>query len=155
MDLHPDRLEKAKQINATPIDFTKGDPVEQIIKIRKNNPAIMGRLRPGEDKMPGVMSGIDAVGYQALDRIDPTRENHRQVIDDLARLVNPTGMIGLIGVYFPEDPGAKTSAEKKGEYVLPLGQLWQSGITTATGQAPVEPVGKVILCYNDAIETHF
>jgi glutathione-independent formaldehyde dehydrogenase len=118
-------LEKAKQINAMPIDFTKGDPVEQIIKIRKNNPAIMERLRPGEEKMPGVMSGIDAVGYQALDRTDPTRENPRQVIDDLACLVNPTGMIGLIGVYFPEDPGAKNSEAKKGEYVLPLGQLWR------------------------------
>ncbi len=138
VDFHPDRLEKVKQIGATPIDFTEGDPVEQIKKIRKNNSAVVGKMRPGEEKMQGVLSGIDAVGYQALDRTDPTREKYTQVIDDLARLVNPTGMIGLIGVYFPSDPGANTAEAKKGEYLLPLGQLWANGITTATGQAPVK-----------------
>ncbi len=138
VDFHPDRLDKAKQIGATPIDFTKGDPVEQIMNIRKNNRALVGSLRPGEEKMPGVMSGIDAVGYQALDRTDPSRESHPQVIDDLIRLVNSTGMIGLIGVYFPADPGAENPEAKKGEYLLPLGRLWEKGITVATGQAPVK-----------------
>lgn len=49
--------------------------------------------------MEGVMSGIDAVGYQARDRAD-TSKNPTQVISDLVRLVNPTGRFGIIGVFY-------------------------------------------------------
>ena len=34
VDRVPERLEKAKEIGAIPIDFSKGDPAEQIIKLR-------------------------------------------------------------------------------------------------------------------------
>lgn len=39
----------------------------QIIALRKRNGRWTGALRPGEEKMAGVMCGIDAVGYQARD----------------------------------------------------------------------------------------
>ena len=45
------------------------------------------------------MAGIDAVGFQARDRRHPDREDPRQVISDLARLVNPTGRLGIAGVF--------------------------------------------------------
>jgi threonine dehydrogenase-like Zn-dependent dehydrogenase len=34
VDRVPNRLEKVKKIGAIPIDFSKGDPVDQILKIR-------------------------------------------------------------------------------------------------------------------------
>ena len=49
--------------------------------------------------MGGVMAGIDAVGFQDRDRRHPDREDPRQVIGDLARLVNPTGRLGTAGVF--------------------------------------------------------
>ena len=35
VDQVPERLQKAKEIGCVPIDFSKGSPVEQIIKMRK------------------------------------------------------------------------------------------------------------------------
>jgi len=88
--------------------------------------------------MKGVMSGIDAVGYQARDRQDPSRENPTQVISDLVRLINPTGHLGVLGVYTADDPGAYNERAKKGEYILPFGELWEKGMTVGTGQTPVK-----------------
>ena len=138
VDRAPRRLQMVEELGAIAIDFTKGDPVEQILALRKNNRPIQERWRYGEDKMSGVLCGIDAVGYQALDRNDPSRENPMQVIADLARLVNATGRIGLIGVYFSGDPGGADDEARQGTYRYPLGSLWERGITIETGQAPVK-----------------
>jgi len=79
------------------------------------------------------MCGIDAVGYQARDRNDPSRERPTQVIEDLARLVNVTGSLGIIGVYQPYDPGAASEEAQRGEYVLPWALLWVKQLTIGTG----------------------
>lgn len=131
-----------------PIEVTKSDPVTVIETLRAMNPAIVQSLLPGEEKMKGVMSGIDAVGYQARDRADPSKENPTQVISDLVRVVNPTGHLGIIGVFTADDPGGTNEYAKKGEYILPFGQLWEKGLTIGTGQTPVK---KTILMLRDMI----
>ncbi len=138
VDRAPERLEKAKQIGAIPIDFSKGDPAAQIKEHRKRNTRQSKALRPGEEKMEGVMCGIDAVGYQAHSGKDPDREDPMEVIRQLSKVVNPTGHIGIIGVYFPEDPGGVNEHAKKGEYLFPLGEIWDKGIGIEMGQAPVK-----------------
>ena len=138
IDRVPERLRKAKQIDAIPIDFTDGDPVGQIQELRKSNKRMLAAMRPGEEKMAGVACGIDAVGYQARDESHPDTEKPTQVIDDLTRLVNPTGSIGLIGVFMKQDPGGADPHAQKGEFNLPLGQIWEKGITLGMGQAPVK-----------------
>lgn len=52
-------------------------------------------------------------------------------------MVNPTGSTGLIGVYLPHDPGA-SGPHAQGEYQLPLGMIWNKGLTVGMGQAPVK-----------------
>lgn len=138
VDYIPDRLQKAREIGAVPVDFTKGDPVLQIEGMRVSNPAVVGMLLPGEEKMKGVMCGIDAVGYQARDRSNTAKENPTQVIDDLVRLVNATGSLGIIGVYTADDPRGVDDHAKKGEIMLPFGSLWEKGLTVGTGQTPVK-----------------
>lgn len=138
VDTVPDRLSQVKALGAIPIDATKGDPVEQIIQLRQQNKLLQQTLRPGEEKMIGVMCGIDAVGYQATDLEQPERERPNVVLDQLIRLVNPTGHIGVIGVYLPEDPGGIDPMAKKGEFPLWFGKLWEKGITVGMGQAPVK-----------------
>ncbi|HEX2966546.1 MAG TPA: glutathione-independent formaldehyde dehydrogenase [Syntrophorhabdaceae bacterium] len=133
-----ERLDKVKEIGAIPINMTKSDPVGQIIEMRTRNKGIKESRRPGEEKMAGVMCGIDAVGYQALDSSDPSKQLPIQVIDALTRVTNATGHIGIIGVYLPSDPGGIDKPAKFGEYYLPLGKLWEKGLTVATGQAPVK-----------------
>ncbi len=138
VDYVADRLKKAEQIGAIPIDFSKGDPVEQIIEKRNSNRLITAARRPGEEKMAGVDCGIDAVGYEARSISDPEKENPTQVIDDLIRLVNPAGKIGVVGVYLPQDPGGVDRRAQKGEFVIPLGNIFQKGLTIGTGQCPVK-----------------
>jgi glutathione-independent formaldehyde dehydrogenase len=133
-----ERLAKAEEIGAVAIDFTQGEPCEQIKALRKGNALLRGALRPGEDKMSGVMCGIDAVGYQARRFDDPERENPIQVIEELVHVVNPTGRIGIVGVYFTEDPGGVDKDAKRGQYKLPLGGIFEKGLTIGSGQTPVK-----------------
>ena len=94
VDLVEERLGKAAELGCVPVDARQGDPVEQIRELRRKRP---GARLPGEDEMGGVMAGIDAVGFQARDWRHPDREDPRQVISDLGRLVNPTGRLGIAG----------------------------------------------------------
>lgn len=88
--------------------------------------------------MDGVNCAIDAVGYQARSEDDPDQEDPMQTIRDIADVINPTGAVGLIGVYFSEDPGGIDKHAKKGEFLFPLGKLWSNGVSIGQGQAPVK-----------------
>jgi len=141
VDSIPERLEKAQRMGATPIDFTEKDPVEQIKALRQRAP-IHDALRLGEEKMDGVMCGIDAVGYQARDGKGSDAyagpENPTQVLDWLIQLVNPTGAIGVVGVYLAPDPGAKNDQRKQGIYPFPMAEIFDKAISIGTGQCPVK-----------------
>ncbi|MBV8599952.1 MAG: glutathione-independent formaldehyde dehydrogenase [Candidatus Eremiobacteraeota bacterium] len=160
VDCVKERLEKVERIEgAIPVDFSQGDPVEQILDLRKPMREKIQNLHPGSgDKMPGVMCGIDAVGYEAwADDAPGGRQEPNQIINDLARLVNPTGHIGLIGVYFPEDPGGVDEDAKKGIFKFPLGQVWNNGISIEMGQAPVKRYNEYLrdLICNDLAKPSF
>jgi len=146
VDNVPERLRLAKSIGATPIDFSKGDPVEQIYEARRPHRESLQNVPPGAgEKMPGVMCGIDAIGYEAKahgtadrDNAEQQDQDPEQVLADVIRVTNPTGHVGLIGVYFPEDPGAKNENHKQGRFTLTLGDAWNKGISIEMGQCPVK-----------------
>jgi glutathione-independent formaldehyde dehydrogenase len=129
VDHIPDRLDKAREIGATAVDFREGDPVEQIHELRRKR-----GLPPGEELMTGVQIGIDAVGFQASDRSTPGAENPTQVIDDLARLINPTGHLGIAGVFAESDlhPAPKGSAD--GRLTVPWATLFSKGVSVNFGR---------------------
>ena len=140
VDYVPARLEKVRELGATPVDFSEGDPVEQILELRKPHRENVQDLRgDAGEKMPGVMCGIDAIGYEAFAHDSPgKRQAPNQVLEDVVRVTNPTGRVGLIGVYFPQDPGGKDADAKQGKFTLSLGQAWNKGLTFEMGQAPVK-----------------
>lgn len=138
VDNIPERLEKAKELGAVPIDFSQGDPVERIREIRGKHQGTQQSRRPGEEKMNGVDCAIDAVGYQARDDKNPSRENPTQALENCLKLVNPTGSVGVIGVYIAPDPGAKDEQKKQGIFSFPLAEFFEKGVTIGTGQAPVK-----------------
>ncbi len=138
VDSIPERLQKAKELGAIPVDFSKGDPAEQIFELRKKNKGVQQSLRPGEEKMKGVDCAIDAVGYQARDNDNPGKEKPTQVLENCLKVVNATGAIGLIGVYIAPDPGAKNEDAKNGVYKFPIADFFDKGITMGSGQAPVK-----------------
>ena len=118
VDLIDGRLDKAAELGFVPVDAREGDPVEQIRELRRARP---GARLPGEDEMGGVMAGIDAVGFQARDRRHPEREDPRQVIGDLARLVNPTGRLGIAGVFTGTDAARPRRRSRRRVAASPLG----------------------------------
>jgi glutathione-independent formaldehyde dehydrogenase len=138
VDSVPERLQKASELGAVAVDFTKGDPVEQIFQLRKKNKGIQQSLRPGEEKMRGVDCVIDAVGYQARNDEDPGQEKATQVLENCIRVVNATGSVGVIGVFIAPDPGAKSEQAKKGVFPFPIADFFDKGLTMGSGQAPVK-----------------
>ena len=98
------------------IDFSKGDPVEQIQQLRRQTVRSLAQVDP---VMMGVMCGIDAVGFEARDLYNPTQNNPTTVIDALCRLVNPTGRLAMVGVYEENDPKAINKELQHGQMTVP------------------------------------
>lgn len=138
VDRSEERLDMAERIGATTINFEDGDPTEQIKEIRRTDPLIQESFKPGEEKMEGVMCGIDAVGYQALNTQDPSEEDSMAVMKQLVEIVNPTGSIGIVGVYRPSDPEGVTRANREGMFEFPLGKAFAKGLSVRMGQTPVK-----------------
>ena len=121
VDKEPDRLKLAGSIDVEPIDFSAGDPVEQIMDATDG---------------AGVDRGVEAVGYQAH---DPTGEEHPElVLDNLIQVVRFAGSIGVVGVYVPEDPGAANEQAAEGRIAFDYGTLFTKGHRMGHGQAPVK-----------------
>jgi glutathione-independent formaldehyde dehydrogenase len=121
VDQQADRLKLAEQIGATPIDFSAGDPADQIIEATHG---------------AGTDRGVEAVGYQAHDHEGD--EHPELVLDNLVKTVRTTGGIGVVGVYVPEDPDAATEGAKEGRIGFDYGTFFTKGQSMGTGQAPVK-----------------
>jgi len=128
VDRVPERLQKAKEIGGIPIDFSAGDPAEQIKK-----------LRGGKE----VDRGVDAVGYQAT-TADGKTEQPNAVLEALIAVVRPTGGLGIPGLYVPSDPGAPDSAAAKGYISFPFGKLFEKGLSLGTGQCNVKSYNRYL-----------
>ncbi|GLV59715.1 aldehyde dehydrogenase [Dictyobacter sp. S3.2.2.5] len=134
VDYIPERLKKAEELGAIPIDFRVGDPVEQIREMHGRQRKSAGPTWRGEDIMGGVDCGIDAIGFQARDRANPDREKPNQVIEDLSRLINPNGRLGIIGVFVPNDTRPVGEIEKQGNLVVPWQTLFKNNISIGMGR---------------------
>jgi glutathione-independent formaldehyde dehydrogenase len=112
------RLRLAEQIGAIPIDFSAGDPVEQITD--------------QTDGM-GADKGIDAVGYQAT--VSSGEEQPAVVLNQLVDAVRHTGRLGVVGLYLPQDPGAPDENAANGRLLFNIGRFFEKGQKMGTGQA--------------------
>jgi glutathione-independent formaldehyde dehydrogenase len=122
VDRIPERLAKAREIDAIAVDFSEGDPVQQI-----------------KDQTDGVGTdkGIDAVGYQATAQ-NGDHEEPATVLNQLVQTVRPTGALGVPGLYVPADPGGVDEQAKKGILRVAIGKLFEKGLRVGTGQANVK-----------------
>jgi glutathione-independent formaldehyde dehydrogenase len=122
VDRVPERLAKASEIGAVPVDFSRGDPVQQI---------------KDETRGEGTDKGVDAVGYQAADRAGD-REEPAAVLNQLVQTVRPTGALGVPGLYVPSDPGGVDEHARHGLLLVAIGRLFEKGLRVGTGQANVK-----------------
>ncbi len=132
VDAIPERLEKAGELGAVPINMSDGDPVKVIWEqLARQRTGIAWR---GEEAEIGATVGIDAIGFQARDPKNYAVEKPTTVIDDLARIVATNGRLSIIGVFLDSDPHAPTATAKKGEYVIPWGTLFKKAISVGMGR---------------------
>ena len=127
VDCLPDRLKLAEKIGAIPIDYSNASPVEQVLE-----------LTGGE----GADRGCECVGYQAHDA--EGNEQPNLTMNQLVRSVKPTGGIGVIGVFVPEDPKASDTLEKKGQIAFDLGLFFSKGLQMRSGQANVKKYNRYL-----------
>ena len=132
IDAVKERLEKAGELGAIPIDFLHGDPVEQIKEQQskwRSGPAFRF-----EAPLGGVSCAIDAIGFQARSKTDYSREDPFWVIEAMAELVNPAGRISIIGVWPTKDPGAVEERLKEGKLVVPWARLFNNNVSIMMGR---------------------
>ena len=122
VDRVPERLAKASEIGAVAVDFSRGDPVQQIKE---------------ETHGEGTDKGVDAVGYQAAARTGD-REEPAAVLNQLVQTVRPTGALGVPGLYVPSDPGGVDEHARQGLLLVAIGRLFEKGLRVGTGQANVK-----------------
>ncbi len=123
-----ERLDKAKEIGAIPINYDEANPVQQIKDQRK------GR---------GVDKGVDAVGYQATIAGSSVAGGEQDeapniVLNQLIDVVNPTGALGIPGLYVPSDPSGVNENAKRGSLLIDFGRLFEKGLRLGTGQCNVK-----------------
>ncbi|NQW19871.1 MAG: glutathione-independent formaldehyde dehydrogenase [Chloroflexi bacterium] len=123
-----ERLDKAAEIGAIPINYDVANPVEQI-------KAHLGGA--------GVDKGIDAVGYQATAAGSSAVGGEQDevpniVLNQLIDVVAPTGALGIPGLYVPSDPGGVDEHAKHGALSINFGQLFEKGLRLGTGQCNVK-----------------
>jgi threonine dehydrogenase-like Zn-dependent dehydrogenase len=140
VDRQADRLALAEKIGAVPVDDRAGDPVEQIMDITGG---------VGADK------GCECVGWQAHDPGGEEKPN--MTINSLIQAVRATGIIGVVGVFVPEDPHASDELMREGKVAFDLGTFFQKGLRMGTGQANVKAYNRQLrdLIHTDRAKPSF
>ena len=60
------------------------------------------------------------------------------VLNNLIETVNPTGALGIPGLYVPSDPGGVSDSAKRGALSINFGKLFEKGLRLGTGQCNVK-----------------
>ena len=123
-----ERLDAAEGIGAIPINYDVADSVQQIKDRRGGN---------------GVDKAIDAVGYQATSPGSSAAGGEQDevpniVLNQLIDITNPTGALGIPGLYVPSDPGGADENAKRGALSINFGRLFEKGLRLGTGQCNVK-----------------
>lgn len=122
VDRVKERLDKAREIGAIPINFDQGDPAQQI---------------KDQTEGEGTDKGVDAVGYQAVVAAGE-REEPAAVLNAIIQTVRPTGALGIPGLYVPSDPGGVDEQARAGILRVAFGKLFEKGLRLGTGQCNVK-----------------
>lgn len=127
VDRHPDRLKLAESIGAIPVDDSDEQAVAKVLELT------------GE---VGADRGCECVGYQCHDHHG--QEANYLTMNDLVASVRPTGGIGVVGVFVPEDPKGPDKLAKHGKMAFDFGAFWFKGQSIRTGQANVKAYNRYL-----------
>lgn len=127
VDRHADRLKLAERIGVTTINDSLESPVDRVLE--RTNGA-------GADK------GCECVGYQAHDPAG--NEVPESTMNNLVDSVRPTGALGVVGIFLPQDEGGPTNLTRDGKIPFDMGKFWFKGQRMGTGQANVKAYNRFL-----------
>jgi glutathione-independent formaldehyde dehydrogenase len=127
VDTHKDRLKLAEKLGAIAIDDSGDEGVERIMELTGGK---------------GADRGCECVGYQCCNMY--REEVPNLTMNNLVSTVKATGRIGVIGVFVPEDPGARDKLGKRGQLSFDFGRFWSKGQSMGTGQANVKAYNRLL-----------
>ncbi|KAH8433194.1 glutathione-independent formaldehyde dehydrogenase [Aspergillus melleus] len=117
VDYVPERLDLARSFGATPINFMKSDPVEQILANEPN----------------GVDRSVDCVGFEAVNKSLQMESDIvvRQMVNVTARL----GGIGGVGIYADvhNSTGVPLGSAVSNNVPFPIGTFFQKSLHFRVG----------------------
>ena len=117
VDHVPARLSKAKDLGAIPINFTKGNAAQQILKLEPN----------------GVDRSCDCCGYECVnEKLEPQQN---AIITNAVAATTRGGGIGIIGVYVAQDkaPGRPEAGKIPPMLDFPMTDFFSKGLAMKTG----------------------
>lgn len=132
IDAIPERLDKAGELGAIPINFLGNDPVEQIREHQSKGHS--GSAFRQEKPLGGVTCAIDAIGFQARSKSDYAREDPSWVTEAMAELLDPAGRVAIAGVWPPQDPAAAEAPLKHGKLTVPWSKLFNKNASIMMGR---------------------
>ncbi len=132
IDAIPERLDKAGELGAVPINFLGNDPVEQVKEHQSKGRS--GSAFRQEKPLGGVTCAIDAIGFQARSKSDYAREDPSWVTEAMAELVNPAGRVAIAGVWPPQDAAAVEAPLKQGKLTVPWSKLFNKNASIMMGR---------------------
>jgi glutathione-independent formaldehyde dehydrogenase len=132
IDAIPERLEKAGELGAVPINFLRSDPVEEIR--RQQSKLRSGSAFRHEKPLGGVTCAIDAIGFQARSKVDYNREDPYWVTEAIAELINPAGRVAVTGVWPSNDIGAVDVSVAEGNLTVPWSKLFNKNVSINMGR---------------------
>jgi glutathione-independent formaldehyde dehydrogenase len=131
VDRVQNRLDLAQEIGEgviEPVNFDEVNPIEYLHDQTDGN---------------GVDRSIDAVGYQATVS-GGEEEQPAVVLNQCVYATRPTGRIGVVGLYVPEDPGAPTEEAAHGRLLFEIGTFFEKGLAMGTGQCNVKRYNRAL-----------
>lgn len=123
------RLDKAKSIGAIPINFAKGKPADQILKIVPD----------------GTTRVCDCIGYECLN--EKLKPDQGFVINQAIQVASTGGGIGVVGVYFaePNSKGTPRGATLSPNITFPMTMWWEKNLTMKGGGVDTKPIIPILL----------
>ncbi|KAH7379563.1 hypothetical protein BKA66DRAFT_466285 [Pyrenochaeta sp. MPI-SDFR-AT-0127] len=119
VDYVKSRLEKARELGAIPIDFTKGNAATQILKKEGNG--------------LGVDRSCDCCGYECVN--EQLKPQQNAIINDMINVTIPGGGIGIVGVYIAQTsaPGRPEASKISPTLEFPMTAFWSKGLSIKAG----------------------
>ncbi|KAF2261241.1 GroES-like protein [Lojkania enalia] len=124
VDYVQQRLDKAREIGAIPINFAKGNAATQIMQLEPQ----------------GVARSCDCCGYECVNEELQPQQN--AIINDMVRVTALNGGIGVVGVYSGQAPapGRPLAGTIPPTLEFPIAEAWLKNLSIGMGLANPKPL---------------